>query len=279
MCLSAFAKTLLNMVYPPQCGLCRRFVVNESPALNALTFPNTTAPSPLLQITTPNLCRECLSAFMVLPHNVCPQCGCVPENGRCLHCLTHPLQHARRSVSLMYYNEHLGRVIKGFKYQGHLHYGVFLSLSLLAGLAIFAHSDIIYDMVVPVPLHPKKQKARRFNQNERLLKLWRPEWLRHIPQLAGTLIKTDLLERRKHTRSQAGLDMSARMDNVADAFAVKPAFKLMGKTVLLVDDIVTTGATTDNCALALKQGGALYVDIISAARTMPHLNPDHLLEI
>lgn len=157
--------------------------------------------------------------------------------------------------------------------------GRFLSLCLLTGLAINRQNDIKYDIIMPVLLHPQKQKSRKFNQNERLLQYWQGFGFNALEGLAHAVIDHKILARCKNTRAQAGLDMSARAENLADAFYVPDNRDLSRLSILVADDIVTTGATVENCAKALKARGAVRVDVVSIARTMPHLNPDHLLEI
>lgn len=118
-------------------------------------------------------------------------------------------------------------------------------------------NDDRYDAVVPVPLHWKKRWSRGFNQAELLA---RPVAKRRgIPVL-------NALCRRKSTEVQASLTMAARRKNVQGAFLARPGAKLQGKRILLIDDVMTTGATAGACAMALKRAGAASVTLAVLAR-------------
>jgi len=116
------------------------------------------------------------------------------------------------------------------------------------------------DAVVPVPLHPMRLLKRRYNQAAEIARpLARREGLAYLP---------DALIRRRATESQAGKSGSGRRRNVAAAFEA-PAHRrhlIEGKRLLLIDDVMTTGATADGCARALKQAGAARVDVAVVAR-------------
>jgi ComF family protein len=116
------------------------------------------------------------------------------------------------------------------------------------------------EALVPVPLHPRRQRTRGFNQSELLA-----EALGHQ---AGIAVAASALVRRKDTRSQTGLSAAARRANVKDAFAVRRRAQVAGRTVVLVDDVLTTGATAAACARALRAAGAREVRILTAARVI-----------
>src|SRR5205085_6117917 len=114
-----------------------------------------------------------------------------------------------------------------------------------------------FDAIVPVPLHWRKRWDRGFNQSELLA--------RHIADARRTPMVHALL-RKRFTDAQAGLASAGRRRNVAGAFAVKPDFNLQGKRILLIDDVMTTGATASACAAALKRSGAKSVSPLTLAR-------------
>ncbi len=117
--------------------------------------------------------------------------------------------------------------------------------------------DERFDAVVPVPLHWRKQWDRGFNQAELLA---RPIAKRRgIPVLHA-------LRRKRATAAQAGLAGAGRSRNVAGAFVLKPDAQLADKKILLIDDVMTTGATAGACASALKRGGARSVSLVTLAR-------------
>ena len=121
------------------------------------------------------------------------------------------------------------------------------------------------DLVVPVPLHRRRLFFRRFNQAAVLAHA--------IGKSAGIPVLADGLMRKRATPSQAGLSRSGRFRNVRGAFALRPRHKerLRGRHVILVDDVMTTGATVESCARALLKGGAASVSVLTLARVVQHL--------
>jgi ComF family protein len=114
------------------------------------------------------------------------------------------------------------------------------------------------DVLVPVPLHPRRHRERGFNQAELLAaELGRRA---AVPLAAGALV------RRTDTASQSGLTAARRRDNVAGAFAVRHRSRIAGRVVVLVDDVYTTGATARSCARALRAAGAREVRLLTVAR-------------
>ncbi len=134
---------------------------------------------------------------------------------------------------------------------------------MLAGLMARAGRPLLAeaDLVVPVPLHWRRRLARRFNQSAELA--------RALCRLAGrrAAYAPRLLRRIRHTPSQGGLRAEARAANIAGAFALAPGAeaRLAGRRVLLVDDVLTTGATLSACTETLRAGGARAVDILVCA--------------
>ena len=117
--------------------------------------------------------------------------------------------------------------------------------------------------VVPVPLHASKLRQRGFNQSELIA--------RAALKLMGSerfVVAGDLLERRRATESQMGLSRHQRRENIRGAFAVATPEKLAGADVLVVDDVLTTGATASECARVLRRSGASKVWVATVARTL-----------
>jgi ComF family protein len=127
-----------------------------------------------------------------------------------------------------------------------------------AGRTLVAEADAI----VPVPLHWRRQWGRRFNQAALLCEI--------IGKTGGKPVTHGALRRVKATAQQVGLSQSARALNVQGAFRVAPADKaaVAGRRLILVDDVLTTGATVDACARALLRAGAAQVDVLVFARVV-----------
>jgi ComF family protein len=120
--------------------------------------------------------------------------------------------------------------------------------------------DMIGDLLVPVPLHPEREAQRGYNQATLLARAL-------APQISVPLAE-DVLYRVRPTRSQTHLDRKERWDNVADAFACPESLDLSDLSVTLIDDVATTGATLDACAVALLTRGAKQVSALTLAHAV-----------
>jgi ComF family protein len=132
-----------------------------------------------------------------------------------------------------------------------------------AGRTLLAEADAM----VPVPLHWRRQWARRFNQSALLAQV--------MSKATGKPVAHGVLKRVKATPQQVGLDKSGRAQNVQGAFRVPAEGKaaVAGRRLLLVDDVLTSGATSDACARALLRGGAAAVDVLVFARVVAAFRP------
>ena len=192
----------------------------------------------------------------------CGVCG-LPFQGdittpfACANCREMELHfsHARSAVAAQ------GMVLElvhRYKYQRHLWLEPFLA-ALLSQQALPGLQSEKWDLLIPVPLHPLKQKEREFNQATRLT--------RRLGVAASIPVQADLLCRVAPTRTQTRLSRSERAANVHGAFACNGSrHVLKGKRVVLVDDVLTTGATTSACAHVLKRHGAAEVCVWTLAR-------------
>jgi ComF family protein len=115
-----------------------------------------------------------------------------------------------------------------------------------------------FDLVVPVPLHPRRLVERGYNQAALLA--------HHVADVVSAPIEARALVRRKNTPQQARLDREARLRNVGGAFTVRDSLIVRGRAVLLVDDVATSGATLAACTTPLLQAGAARVDAVVIAR-------------
>jgi len=175
------------------------------------------------------------------------------ESGRCALC-----RLGLRGFDAVYsygsYEGALRELVHLFKYSG------MRPLARVFGplLAQALPRETSFDLIVPMPLHWFKQWQRGFNQSDLLAREVGKKW--------GVPVRS-VVRRRKATRSQAGLTNAKRRANVSGAFRIVRGRPLAGMRVLLVDDVVTTGATASACARVLKRAGAAHVALLALART------------
>ena len=131
------------------------------------------------------------------------------------------------------------------KYSGRRDIGVYLGKQLGHELAQVADYGNI-SAIVPVPLHPKKQQMRGYNQSQAIAE--------GIAHYTGWRVEPNVLIRHRFTQTQTRKNHDERMLNVANAFAVQQGEQLRGQHILLVDDVITTGATLEHCAHTLLNG-------------------------
>jgi ComF family protein len=157
------------------------------------------------------------------------------------------------------YSDTMRELIQSFKYRDR-HEGLPLFARWLrrAGAELLADADLI----VPVPLYRSRLWWRRFNQSAMLASA--------LGRLAGIPVDCFVLKRVRRTSSQVGLSAEQRRRNVAGAFRVDPAraHRLKAKKIVLVDDVITTGATAEACARALRRAKAARIDVLALARAV-----------
>jgi ComF family protein len=148
-------------------------------------------------------------------------------------------------------------VIHEFKYNRQIHLRHVVASWLRAALDDERLRGCQFDVIVPVPLHPARQRERGFNQASLLAQLLS----------AHTSIPCrPLLKRIRYTTTQTALDRSERMENLHNAFRLRKNVDVRGLQVLLIDDVLTTGSTLSECARVLKRAGAKSVHAATAAR-------------
>lgn len=173
--------------------------------------------------------------------------------------LAHPPAYAR-ARAVMRYGDGAARLVHRFKYGDRMEAApVFARWLQRIGADILAEAD----MIAPVPLHRWRLFSRRFNQSAELS--------RALGQLSGLANMPELLVRSRATRPQVGLSGETRRRNVAGAFrlAEGAGALIKGSHVVLVDDVVTTGATAEACAKVLVRAGAREVSLLCLARVVP----------
>lgn len=229
----------LDTLFPPRCFACDSLTGEQG-----------------------SLCADCWAEVDFISAPMCLRCGMpfpheTGDAGECMVCLTDaPPYDAARAV--FRYEGGSRRLITGYKYYDRtLATPMFARWLARAGAAQLAQTDVI----VPVPLHRWRLLRRRYNQSALLA--------RELGRISHVPVCVDALQRTRHTPQQAGLTREERLENVRGAFAASPkkTSQIEGKRVMLVDDVLTTGATLHACTDALKAAGAQAVYILTLGRT------------
>jgi ComF family protein len=209
------------------------------------------------------VCAACWPNLVFLGPPICACCGFPFEydegaDALCAACTARPPEWGRARTVFAYDDASRGLVL-GFKHADRTDaapaFGFWLAR---AGAELLDAADI----VAPVPLHRTRLVSRRYNQSALLAQA--------AARAAGRRCIPDLLRRTRRTRSQGGLGATARRRNVRAAFALRPAWResVQGARIVLVDDVLTTGATAEACASCLKSAGADGVDVLTLARVV-----------
>ncbi len=204
------------------------------------------------------LCRACIEG---LPRNLkaCRSCGLplgAQQEPVCGACLRRPLAFDRVYAPLLY-EFPVDRLIHLFKFRRNLSAGKALAHIMAERMAL--SDDPAPLILVPVPLHWMRRFSRGYNQATELA--------RHLALSTGLRLVEGNLTRKRPTRAQAGLDAASRRRNMRKAFHWKGP-PLTGTCVLLIDDVMTTGSTTGECARVLRKAGAESVEAWVAARAI-----------
>jgi len=206
------------------------------------------------------LCPACWRGIEFITPPVCQRLGLpLPYGGDgpsvSALALRHPPAFARARAAARFSGV-MRDLIHRFKYSDrHEAAGFFAQLLRSAGDELLRDAD----MLMPVPLHPRRLWTRRYNQAAILA--------RRLASATGAPCELTALRRRRRTPSQVGLSREERQKNMSAAFAVAPASlpRIRAKRVLLIDDVITTGSTLGACATALKEAGAADVDCLAVA--------------
>jgi len=227
-------------------------------AIQRIAFPNV-CPICLARLQTAghDLCAECEDELPEFGSPRCPSCGGTLDGAlavcsECLHTGDRPWHHA---VSVLPFRGTARELVHRFKYQGHTYLAPVLATRMADCWRRFGLDTP--DALVPVPLHWTRQMRRGFNQ-ARLL-------AQHMGRELAIPVR-GIVRRRRRTAQQAMLDFSERQSNMKGVFAMRRGNNPEGLRILLVDDVMTTGATLAAVADVLKRMKAADVCVITAAR-------------
>ena len=249
--LSGAGDALVSLFFPAGCRLCEQLLVRAS------AVP---------------ICEECLASFPALGGSLCETCGqpmaawslggrrdeALPESLRCPACQQREYGFDRaRSYAL--YKGGLVQAIVLLKFEQMEPLGRWFAARLAE---VIRRQGIVADVVVPVPLHRQREKERGYNQADLIA--------RPLARKLGWPYRAVLLMRTKPRPDKHILTLEERWDSVRGAFATRPGAQVDNLRVLLVDDVMTTGATLDACARALRGAGAKSVIGLTVARAARH---------
>jgi competence protein ComFC len=242
--LKTLAKTAVNTTlgffYPEVCALCKE---EEATAQEGFVGEQCRKQ---VQFVRPPFCQRCGLPFV----------GDITASFECSNCRDMKL-HFSSARSAVVAKTVVLEAIHHYKYSRAVWFEHFLAELLIAEAAPVLRGQK-HSFIVPVPLHPVKKREREFNQAETLAA--------RLSEATRIPVNEKLLLRVKATATQTLLRRDERATNMRGAFAAREGVELNGERIILVDDVLTTGATTNDCARALRAAGAGDVCVWTVAR-------------
>lgn len=235
-------KDILNFILPPRCVLCGKILKEDK-----------------------GFCDGCIDKISFVNGAVCHCCGQplheTPKDGKrllCGNCLKSKKKVFRMLRSACLYDEASKKLVLDFKFHDKTDLAsVLAKMMFVAGKDIFASG---IDVIVPIPLHRGRLLKRRYNQSALLAK--------ELGRLSGIKVDYGSVVKNRKTKPQVDCSGEERLRNVRGAFLVKQPQNIAGKRILLVDDVLTTGATLKECAAALKKASPKSIDALTLARVL-----------
>ncbi len=242
--LQPHADALLALVFPEACQICG---CERARPEDGYVCPPCWSKPGAIRFLRPPYCQKC-----GLPYD-----GEVTAEFVCANC--HDVRlHFDFARSATIATGLVRDVIHRFKYQRQLWFEPFLADLLMREMRPWLATAGTWDCLIPVPLHPHREREREFNQSRRIAGA--------ISRLTGVPCVPHALQRTRATETQTALSRDERAANMRKAFAIGRAFPLNGRRVILIDDVFTTGATTSACARVLRAAGAAEVCVWTVAR-------------
>ncbi len=203
------------------------------------------------------ICEKCKKDLPFQDKNICEICGDVifAQENICLNCKA-KLPAYKKVVSIFWYENEIIKLVYSFKYGGSKYLAKPMANIMSEKLKT---ENLNFDVILPVPISDKKLKTRGYNQSELLAK--------EISQKLNCDTYNNILIRVKDTVTQTNLTRKERQENLKDAFAINDKKLIKNKNVLLIDDVLTTGSTAEECSKVLLKNAAKNVYVLSYART------------
>ena len=239
--MRALIERCLQFLLPPQCHCCEKF----------------------LEDGQQGICPDCLSKIRWIEPPLCTLCG-VPflsreiENHPCGACLTRG-KYFTMARAVGYYEGPLREAIHRWKYEEKSYLTLFFGEKLAEGFCRYWDPQS-FDLIIPVPLHSKRLRERGFNQALLLVK--------ELSRRTQIPYSKRLLQKRILTPPQVNLSGGEREKGVRGSFHIQRDEEIEGKSILLVDDVYTTGATVNECSKVLLKAGAERVDVLTIAHAI-----------
>ncbi len=247
-------KKILGIIFPNKCLACNKIIDCEG------LFCNDDWQK--LQFITEPKCRICSQPFISEFEAHSASSG--SHSILCIKCLTIQPSYDS-SITIFRYNDLLKKIVGDLKY----HDGTNLSKKFGKILSQKIAPEVQnYNLIIAVPLHKQRLRERKFNQAILLAKAI----LQNLSNDAKNNLKfyPDILLRTRYTKAQVKLDQKTRAKNLHGAFSVNKKYldQIKDSSILLIDDVITTGATLENCASILKKAGAKKVTVVTIAHTI-----------
>jgi competence protein ComFC len=229
---------IASLFYPPACTICSANVASRE-----------------------YLCHDCEATITRIVPPFCARCsepfeGAITGPFTCANC-AHRKIYFDAAVSAYRSRGIVRRVILAFKYGRQAHLRHLVARWLFAAVDDDRLRERRFDVIIPVPLHPARERERGFNQATLLAELLRSNM---------SIQMKPMLERTRYTTTQTAFDRAERMENLHGAFRLRKSADVRKLHVLLIDDVLTTGSTLSECARVLKKAGAISVHAATAAR-------------